>query len=370
MKNDPKQIVTPFAFEVHPDLLGLPLATPKRRLLALLIDLSIAAILSSLGNLMLALASTGIFFWIAVRAKNDVPWQNVLRYSGASIASIFVFIFSLGLLESTDGEENLSSDNIVVQDQVDWNEFAGKLATTDFTDENDIAALEAYAEQMEEDALSGTDQELRTTSYDSGSQDQFRAFINSLSKGDSVVTDSLRRLVAANIAAPELSDLEARNEIFTERIEDLEDENEDLKEEIENPGFIKTMRGAGEDFGLTFGWVGIYFILSLALFNGHTAGKKLLGLKVVRLNNKPIGIWYSFERFGGYAAGLATGLLGFFQVFWDPNRQGIHDKIATTVVVDLREKKKRKFQEISRQVVRDENLLDDDKTDENEPEAT
>lgn len=360
MKDDPKQIVTPFAFEVHPDLLGLPLATPKRRLFALFIDLIIAAILSSLGNLMLALASTGIFVWIAIRAKNEIPWQNALRYSGAAIASIFVFIVSLGVLEGTDAKSDLSGDDIVVPESVDWSEFANKMATTDFSDENDIAALEAYAEKMEEDALSDTDADIRFASYDSLSSAQLFSFIQSIANGDSALTDSLRKIVASNIAAPEISELEARNEIFAERIDDLEDENEDLAEEIENPGFIKSIRAVGEDFGLTIGWVGIYFILSLALFQGRTVGKKLLGLKVVRLNNKPIGIWYSFERFGGYAAGVATGLLGFFQVYWDANRQGIHDKIASTVVVDLREKKRKKFEELSKKVLKAENLLDED----------
>ena len=83
--------------------------------------------------------------------------------------------------------------------------------------------------------------------------------------------------------------------------------------------------------------------MSLAYFKGQTPGKKLLSIKVVRLNNKDISFWYSFERFGGYAAGVATGLLGFFQVYWDPNRQAIHDKIAGTVVIDKREKRIKKF---------------------------
>lgn len=338
MKDDPKQIITPYAFEVHPDLLGVPLATPKRRLLALLIDLIIAAILSTLGSLLLALASTGIFVWIATRTKNDVQWQNLLRYTGAGIASVFVFLISLGVLSGTDAESSISDDNVVISENVDW----------------------------EEDALSGTDQDIRSASYDSLASAQLTSFVSSLSKDDSLLTDSLRKLVAVNIAAPEISDLEARNEIFESRIDDLDDQNKDLKEEIENPGIIKSVKATGEDFGLTFGWVGVYFILSLALFNGRTAGKKLLGLKVVQLNNKPISIWYSFERFGGYAAGLATGLLGFFQVFWDANRQGIHDKIASTVVVDLREKKERKFRDLSEKVLRSENLLEDEQPKQNE----
>lgn len=49
-----------------------------------------------------------------------------------------------------------------------------------------------------------------------------------------------------------------------------------------------------------------------------------------------MGWWDAFGRFGGYAAGLATGLLGFLQVFWDPNRQALHDRVAGTVVIRTR----------------------------------
>ena len=38
-------------------------------------------------------------------------------------------------------------------------------------------------------------------------------------------------------------------------------------------------------------------------------------------------------RAGGYAAGVATGTLGFLQIYWDANRQAIHDKVAGTVVI-------------------------------------
>jgi len=54
---------------------------------------------------------------------------------------------------------------------------------------------------------------------------------------------------------------------------------------------------------------------------------------VLRLDGRRMGWWEAFERAGGYVAGLATGLLGFVQLFWDPNRQCIHDKIVGTVVV-------------------------------------
>ena len=51
------------------------------------------------------------------------------------------------------------------------------------------------------------------------------------------------------------------------------------------------------------------------------------------IDKRPLNWWLSFERAGGYAAGFATGLLGFAQIFWDPNRQAIHDKVSETIVI-------------------------------------
>ena len=85
-----------------------------------------------------------------------------------------------------------------------------------------------------------------------------------------------------------------------------------------------------------FGWAVAYFSLLPFWWRGQTLGKRLLGLRVVELTGKPLGLLTSFGRYGGYAAGLATGGLGFAQVLWDPNRQAVQDKLAHTVVVDLR----------------------------------
>jgi hypothetical protein len=48
---------------------------------------------------------------------------------------------------------------------------------------------------------------------------------------------------------------------------------------------------------------------------------------------RPVTWWHTFERAGEYAAGVATGTLGFLQIYWDPNHQAIHDKVAGTVVI-------------------------------------
>ena len=88
--------------------------------------------------------------------------------------------------------------------------------------------------------------------------------------------------------------------------------------------------------GLRFGWAIAYFSLLPFWWKGQTVGKRLFGLRVMELTGKPLGLMTCFGRYGGYAAGLATGGMGFLQVLWDPNRQAVQDKLAHTVVVDLR----------------------------------
>ncbi|MBA6293944.1 RDD family protein [Colwellia sp. MB3u-70] len=99
------------------------------------------------------------------------------------------------------------------------------------------------------------------------------------------------------------------------------------------------LQGLVEDLGLGFGWAAFYFTMFTALWYGQTPGKKLFSIRVIQLDGTPLSIWDSFGRYGGYGAGIATGLLGFAQIFWDPNRQAIHDKISATIVVNDTESK-------------------------------
>jgi len=92
---------------------------------------------------------------------------------------------------------------------------------------------------------------------------------------------------------------------------------------------------AARSVGLGFGWAIAYFTLLPFWWKGQTLGKKVFRLRVVELTGKPLSLMNCFGRYGGYAAGMATGGIGFAQVLWDPNRQAIQDKLAHTVVVDL-----------------------------------
>lgn len=91
-----------------------------------------------------------------------------------------------------------------------------------------------------------------------------------------------------------------------------------------------------DEIGLSYGWALLYFSLLPVAWPGQTVGKRLLGLRVVELTGKPLTLMTCFKRYGGYAAGMATGFMGFIQIFWDSNCQTIEDKTAHTVVIDLR----------------------------------
>jgi hypothetical protein len=154
-------------------------------------------------------------------------------------------------------------------------------------------------------------------------------YVGAVHRGDSTRADLLRPKLASTLARDSLDGL-------SERVTELETERAALRQSAEDSkksGLLGTLLGLLNDLGIGFGWTGLYFTAFTALWKGQTPGKKLFGIRVLRLDGLPLTLWASFERFGGYAAGLFTGLMGYAQVFWDRNRQAIQDKISETVVI-------------------------------------
>jgi hypothetical protein len=58
------------------------------------------------------------------------------------------------------------------------------------------------------------------------------------------------------------------------------------------------------------------------------------------LTSDRLGIWQSVERALGYGAAVLEGGLGFVQFFWDRNRMCAQDRLAETIVVDVRKRSK------------------------------
>ena len=65
---------------------------------------------------------------------------------------------------------------------------------------------------------------------------------------------------------------------------------------------------------------------------GKTPGKAMLGLRVVRMDDRAIGWGTAVTRVVGYALSSIL-MLGFIWIAFDRRRQGFHDKLARTFVV-------------------------------------
>jgi len=86
----------------------------------------------------------------------------------------------------------------------------------------------------------------------------------------------------------------------------------------------------------------LYFALFNYFTNGKTVGKWVTRIRVVSIYHKRISFWHCIERALGYAASTLEAGLGFLQIFWNPNRMCLHDRIAETIVVSEKPMKEKK----------------------------
>lgn len=85
----------------------------------------------------------------------------------------------------------------------------------------------------------------------------------------------------------------------------------------------------------------LYWGFSNYLGNGQTPGKWVARTRILSLTSERMGLWQSIERGLGYGAAILELGLGFLQFFWDPNRMCAQDRLAETIVVDVRKPKPR-----------------------------
>lgn len=80
-------------------------------------------------------------------------------------------------------------------------------------------------------------------------------------------------------------------------------------------------------------WSMIYYIASWST-SGQTLGKMIAGIKVISADGSPVSLGQALLRYLGYIVSGAVISVGFLWIAFDPRRQGWHDKIARTYVVD------------------------------------
>ena len=363
-QKETRQIVTPYAFHVSPELFGTPLARPRKRAMAIGVDMLLIAIIAQAASFLLAGVAAVTFF----RAGNRLNLKkrfNTARLAMRFIAATLLFIFAWGLF----GEMNLNNVNddddsdinkgfnvggmtavaVVglttkymieassLQDEVAagtcspavecWqalgDEFAHKLAEV-VPNSADFANILGDFSDIAQEQLSEEQNQLLNNRWQQILNKQ-----SSVSEQSNADQGTEQYEPETNIAPP------ATTQGKTKYLADLTDDSED-KPQTSIVAWVKSLL---EDLGLGFGWAAFYFCIFTGWWKGQTPGKKLMGIKVIKLDGSAPNLWESFGRYGGYGAGLATGLLGFLQVYWDPNRQAIQDKISETLVIDMRKPK-------------------------------
>ncbi|WP_088278784.1 RDD family protein [Ideonella sp. A 288] len=306
-KIDPRQWVTPEDLDVSPDLLGLPLARPWRRAAAMAVDLAAIGVVASLGN--------GWWFAALVVLAGAQAWAERRGRSAPRWAWALAALLALAGLQQgwrsgsgADGARELDAD-------VTWEAPGVGLIVR----RGDEAASSASVASV------------------AGGGVPSPAAVDGAASGPAVAASAVpagRPVDAAQAIAAAASAMVA--EVATAaRIAELEAE----LAEARKPAPLKwrdRWLGWWDDLARGYGWSIAYFSLLPARWRGQTLGKRWLGLRVVELTGKPMTVLQCLKRYGGYAAGMATGGLGFLQVLWDPNRQALHDKAAHTVVIDLR----------------------------------
>lgn len=304
-----RHVVTPHDFNVSSSLVGHQLARPWRRGLAIAIDGLLITMLAG-GGLPIFVPLYLYLIWCC--HKLGVPnRRNILL---ALMPIMLILVFSQG--SKVDIEQELTIEEVF---NLGTSVFELKEANCDVV----------CAEEKTEELL---------------------AIIKSPAFSDDEVENSFRELLSETVLSEE------RQKVKLQKLQSARAELKAAQQQLDNQtkedntaqelswwqklkqsdhSVVKMVQGIFADLGVSVGWAILYFTLFISWNAGQTPGKQLLKIKVVQRNNQPLSLWAAFGRQGGYSAGFATGLLGFFQIYWDPNRQAIQDKVAETLVLKL-----------------------------------
>ncbi|ESE42154.1 RDD family protein [Shewanella decolorationis] len=416
---DPRTMVTPKAFTIAESVLYTPLATPFKRALAMLIDGLFITILAEQMDWLFVLLVVGIIyiekrsrqFGRLLKWGLYAAMLGLMLFSSAgnlwnfhqssktsrekvsapqdinAVVKAIPDLVSLGLCENTDCAreqiralqqtlETQTLENVPIEGMSAVERRDMVLDTLDSTElsETDKALLrdEIMAGSLwpevkgGEVTLDSTKGLAKNSTKDSStlppSSKPNQSLANQSPDGTheavsapESITDGLANAQTDNRAAMENAPLVPDINLNPAHQTESPNSEADDEEESDTRSVLAWIKGFMSDMGLGFGWAAFYFTVFTAKFDGQTLGKKLLGIRVIQLDGAKISLWGAFGRYGGYAAGFTTGLLGFMQIFWDANRQGIQDKISSTVVIDLAQMHKK--QQLEQQQAQAEHAL-------------
>lgn len=312
-KKEVRQIVTPHAFFVADELIGQPLAKPLRRGVAMGIDGLIISGLAS-ASLIVVLPTMLYLCWNRYKTHNS---NHLLLMLFATLAMLGTLSWAPQLVQEQEQERTSASDmNLTPHAGAELAKVSIELSS------------KACDDRCVEDKIKELALELQETGVSTEHQ---RDLLNEVLDITELKGAEKRALLDQYVTEPKVV---AAEPVVT-TTEAVNEESSSILEKLKNSDYslIKWVKGILADFGLGYGWAMVYFTFFVSWNNGQTIGKLLTGIRVVQLDNQPLTLWASFSRQGGYGAGLATGLIGFAQILWDPNRQAIQDKVASTVVI-------------------------------------
>lgn len=298
---DPRDWITPEDLNVAPSLLGLPLASPWQRAKAMAVDVVLVTLLSNFGNTPLLAGCC----WVALR------WYRMQRASRGEVVketgwlgwAPALCLVAFGLYSST-------------MEHVD--------EPTKQRRREAVAAASPH--KADRDEAAGDDTARDDADMTEDAKDLVKTAVASAASAASAGTLDLARLE---------KDREIERKAQAMHVKALKAEIRQLKEDAKRTP-LERLKHWWELVGLNLAWAFAYFVAFPLIWPGQTPGKRLMGLRIVELTGKPLKPMLCVRRYGGYAAGATTGGMGFLQILWDANRQGLHDKAAHTAVIDTR----------------------------------
>lgn len=313
-RQESREIVTPYAFAVCPNLLGVPTAHPLRRAIAMAIDGILISGLAKASLLMILPVMTYLI-WFRFQAKK---YKHVLLLL---LVTVFLSASATWMPELlVEDEEPHVIDNTTLDQKQ-----AMLLAAVALKLQMDSCKLDCMKEELSKSAKMLTKAGVNKASA--------TEMLDGLVQGTDFPPNQwplYREALLADIkdkAPPSPAEETQPASPVKQSAWYLPDEN--------THSVVSWIKGIFKDLGIGVGWAVFYFTVTIAWCHGQTIGKKLMRIKVIQLDGKELNLFGAFSRQGGYGAGLATGLFGFLQILWDPNRQAIQDKVASTVVIRL-----------------------------------
>ncbi|MBE0359657.1 RDD family protein [Pseudoalteromonas aliena] len=304
--SETREVITPYAFKIDQTLLGLPLATPTRRAFAIIIDVALIFLAAKLSAALIALVAAMAFY--KGTAQQYLPkmssfWRRALKVFAAGflfVSALTVLSIGIDYLEDDNADQSLAVQGVKIQDEIELTPAEKQRVNAYLTQTAD----ESCDQPCQQNAL-----------------DNLIGQVPKLAEMDDLQNPQLATVFLQLLVLSENNEIKAAQSI------------EEKPAQTTTNSILQWGKGIIEDLGLGFGWAAVYFTLFSLLWRGQTPGKKACNIRVVALNGEALGLLDCFGRYGGYGAGFATGLLGFLQIYWDPNRQAIQDKISATVVI-------------------------------------